>query len=330
MSISPFSGNVGIGTIGPAAKLTVFGATNSSTSEPFGDWQNNGQLFVETIVGGSTRRLGIGYDTVNDVAVLQAVHPGTAAKTIALNPSNGNVAIGKLSASQKLDVNGNINSDGLIMQSGSAIVPIGTIIPYAGGTVPSGWLLCDGTNNYSRSTYTQLWYVLRGGDTTSPLNTGTNIYTRAGTFTLINLNGDGSLTFGVPDFRGRALIGGGAGQGVGSDIFAARLSQRTVGDLIGYETHTLTEAQMPTHNHGGTTTGSGEHGHGWSGNDEWLYWAGAGNGSRALSNIAGSNNSAWWKFNFGGHSHTISSNGLGQAHNNMQPSVAVLYIIRAK
>lgn len=90
----------------------------------------------------------------------------------------------------------------------------GIIAPFAGTTVPTGWLQCDGSL-ISRSTYRNLF---------------DNIGTTWGT-------GDGSTTFQLPDFQGRALIGAGTGSG---------LSARTVGTSVGAETHTQT---TPAHQH---------------------------------------------------------------------------------
>jgi len=62
----------------------------------------------------------------------------------------------------------------------------GFIVPYAGQTPPSGWLLCDGSP-VSRTTY-------------------------AGLFALIGTTygaGDGSTTFNVPDLRGSVVVGAG-------------------------------------------------------------------------------------------------------------------------
>lgn len=64
----------------------------------------------------------------------------------------------------------------------SAVIPPGTLIHYAGRTVPSGWLICNGANA-SRTDYAALFAAI-----------GT-IY---GT-------GDGSTTFGLPDLNGRFL-----------------------------------------------------------------------------------------------------------------------------
>lgn len=61
-------------------------------------------------------------------------------------------------------------------------------VPYAGSTVPTGWLECDGSA-ISRTTYADLF---------------TAISTTYGT-------GDGSTTFNLPDMRGRVVVGAGTG-----------------------------------------------------------------------------------------------------------------------
>lgn len=52
--------------------------------------------------------------------------------------------------------------------------------------------------------------------------------------------GDGRTTFGLPDLRGRSIVGEGTGAG---------LSSITWGQRSGTETHTMTVTQMPSHNH---------------------------------------------------------------------------------
>lgn len=70
-------------------------------------------------------------------------------------------------------------------------IPIGAIIDYAGTATPQGYLACDGAN-VSRTTYAKLF---------------TAIATTWGV-------GDGSTTFGLPDFRRRVAVGsGGTGTG---------------------------------------------------------------------------------------------------------------------
>lgn len=60
-----------------------------------------------------------------------------------------------------------------------------------------------------------------------------------------NYGGDGRVTFGLPDTRGRAIIGAGNG---------STLSNYFIGQKGGVENVTLTVTQMPSHNHSATTT----------------------------------------------------------------------------
>ena len=55
-----------------------------------------------------------------------------------------------------------------------------------------------------------------------------------------NFGGDGRVTFGLPDLRGRVSVHTGQGPG---------LTSRRVGDTGGSESETLTASQAPAHNH---------------------------------------------------------------------------------
>jgi len=68
-------------------------------------------------------------------------------------------------------------------------VPTGSVQPYAGASIPAGWLLCDGSA-VSRTDYAALFAA---------------IGTLYGT-------GDGSTTFNLPDFTDKTFWGGTAGQ----------------------------------------------------------------------------------------------------------------------
>lgn len=78
------------------------------------------------------------------------------------------------------------------MRSLELLAP-GIVLPYAGSTAPTGWLLCSG-QAVSRTTYAALFAV---------------IGTAFGT-------GDGSATFNVPDLRGEFVRGLDNGRGVDS------------------------------------------------------------------------------------------------------------------
>ena len=100
----------------------------------------------------------------------------------------------------------------------------GQIILFAGNFAPRDWAFCSG----------QLL----------PISQNEALYSVLG----ITYGGDGRKTFGLPDFRGRVPIGQGQGNG---------LTPRRIGQQIGVEDVTLTTAQMPTHSHSAETTISG-------------------------------------------------------------------------
>ena len=99
----------------------------------------------------------------------------------------------------------------------AAAMPIGAITAFAGGSAPTGYVMCDGAT-LSKTTYAALWNVIG--------------YT---------YGGSGS-TFLVPNLQGRVPVGR---NGV---TFA------TLGATGGEETHTLTTAEMPNHTHTGVTS----------------------------------------------------------------------------
>lgn len=74
-----------------------------------------------------------------------------------------------------------------------------------------------------------------------PISSNTALFSLYGT----TYGGDGRTTFALPDLRGRAPIHFGQGPG---------LSNYQLGERGGAETHTLTVNQMPSHNHGATTS----------------------------------------------------------------------------
>lgn len=79
--------------------------------------------------------------------------------------------------------NGRQSSDLQTILVGS-VIPAGTIAPFSGGTVPTGWMLCDGAA-INRTTYSALFATI-----------GTS-----------HGQGNGSTTFNLPDYRGQFLRG---------------------------------------------------------------------------------------------------------------------------
>lgn len=97
-------------------------------------------------------------------------------------------------------------------------LPIGTMLPFAGTTAPTGYLMCQG-QAVSRATYAALFAL---------------IGTAYGT-------GDGTTTFNLPDGRGTTLIGAGQAFSGGTTWSA--------GTLSGTERITLSVGEMPSHSH---------------------------------------------------------------------------------
>ena len=188
-------------------------------------------------------------------------------------------------------------ANALINNSGSS-VPIGTIQAYSGTTPPNGWLLCDGSA-ISRSTYSDLFSVI---DTTYGIGDGSY------TLQWIDSNNDGIMqpgeminvmsTFNLPDLRGRTIIGTDNMGGTSANVVNGA---SYLGIIGGAETHTLTVAEMPNHNHSFYAVGS----------------QGTGN-----HNDGGTSNSIGTTF------ITTSSEGGDQPHNNMQPYITLNYIIK--
>lgn len=177
----------------------------------------------------------------------------------------------------------------------------GVIKMYAGTTAPLGWLMCDGSA-VSRTVYAKLFHVI-----------GTTYG-----------EGDGSTTFNVPDLRGRTPVG--VGTGTASDATA-----HTLGQKAGTETHKLTSTQsgVPAHGHGFTQPKIPNHSHsmgnifsnGSGSSDAYTMSSGKALRTRATATDGGGGSTT------GGAVQQNTAADASQAHPNMQPYLAVNYII---
>ena len=160
------------------------------------------------------------------------------------------------------------NSDAFI-QNKPTFVPTGTVSAFAGSAAPTGYVLCDGTE-YDQTAQAALFAVIG-----STYNTG----------------GETANHFRVPDLRGRVVAGMGGSLLSGTDAVA---------DTGGAATHTLTEAEMPSHDHSYDVAqvGTGV----------------AGGGSQYCFGVTGA---------------TTGLKGSDQAHNNVQPTMILNYIIKS-
>ncbi len=175
--------------------------------------------------------------------------------------------------------------------------PSGVVQQYIGTTAPSGWLLLQGGSIGDASSSA----TIRANSDTEALftllwNSISDTYAAVSSGRGASAAADFAAhkTITLPDLRGRTVIGSGTGSG---------LTSRTHGATGGAETHTLSIGEIPSHQH--------------SLNTSYPFTAG---GSSALLPYANSatvyNQSA------------SGAQGGGGAHNNMQPFLALNYIIK--
>lgn len=241
-----------------------------------------------------------------------------------------------------------------------ALNPIGVVSPFAGAAAPDGWLICNGAA-VSRDTYEDLFDVIGttygagDGATTfnlpdlrsrSPIGVGTGTYSFTFASTDVNTANDQITIAANPELvtgrkiqltttgalpTGLALatdyyvivvdsthiklasslanaVAGTAiditGAGSGTNTATGTLSARALGDHGGEESHANTIAEMPSHDH-----------------DIYAQIAGSGQTRTAGTRYVNSN------FNTQDSNDTTSTGASGK-HNNMQPFLALNYIIK--
>lgn len=121
-------------------------------------------------------------------------------------------------------------------------------------------------------------------------------------------DGDGTTTFNLPDLRGRVPMGTGQG---------ASLTNRSLGEEVGEEEHILVTSEMPSHVHTVSDTINKS----------------ASSASNPGAKLGTTSSSPSMYAVNDGTGHTIwqrnsNSTGSGDAHNNVQPSLGINFIIK--
>jgi microcystin-dependent protein len=135
-----------------------------------------------------------------------------------------------------------------------------------------------------------------------PIAQNTALFALLGTF----YGGDGRSTFALPDLRGSVPMNQGQGPG---------LSERTIGEMGGADTVTLSAAEMPLHTHAALTNGIGPT----TANPAEAVWTAVG---RSASPPYGPATNLQTM-----SPQALSVSGSGMPHNNRQPYLVVNFII---
>lgn len=200
---------------------------------------------------------------------------------------------------------------------------IGSIVPFTGSALPNGYLLCDGSA-VSRTTYTELFSVI-----------GTEFG-----------SGDGSTTFNIPNLTGRLAIG--------------QSNEHLFASSGGEETHALTTDEITSHLHSVPAHGHSndivfktpELAHSITAQPSFTYtrakntattgvrqtgssYTGRENASMSrTTNVAISDHPATDCTMSGGvtdcPAFETETTGSGDAHNNMMPYIALVFLIQAE
>ena len=185
----------------------IFSASAASgiTSSDISSWNNKSTFSgdyddltnkptIPTATSDLTNDSGFIDSSYHDSSKQDALVSGTNIKTI-----NGNSILG----------------NGDISLAGGETLKVGTILPFSGGTLPTGYLFCDGSA-VSRTTYAGLFDVI-----------GTTFGA-----------GDGSTTFNLPNLKGKVPVG----------LDSNDTDFDTLGETGGEKKHTLTQSELPNYN----------------------------------------------------------------------------------
>jgi microcystin-dependent protein len=199
---------------------------------------------------------------------------------------------------------------------GGTTIPTAAVMPMYATGIMSGWVRANGrtigsatsgaterANADCQALFEHLWSV------------DTNLAVSGGRGANNTADWTANKTIALPSARGRDLRGltdmGNSDTGAlvgGTFIFG---NGTTLGSYGGTSVHTLLEAEMPAHDHGGVT--------------------GSTNTNTKSSNFgaqSGGTNNIWQDTTTTAHTHTIASDGGGGAHNNLPPFLLMSIYIK--
>jgi hypothetical protein len=209
-------------------------------------------------------------------------------------------------------------SPGLVQAGGYNVLPAGTVLPYAGGTAPAGFVFCDGAE-ISKTTYPQLYAAIADAyaTQTNPTTGALWLAPSASNFRVPDYRGSFLRGVGTANLKDATTLGGYQGEKTktpaSSFTTAAQTVTGTVGGTDGGHSHTggFVPLQLSGSNSGNTNSAS------------------AGSGSGGTTNFVATIGSA---SSTHGHGHSLtspSSTVNGGGDNETRPlNKGVNYIIK--
>jgi microcystin-dependent protein len=202
-----------------------------------------------------------------------------------------------LNVNGTVTINSNVELNGNILVKSNPLLPVGTIVQYAGTSAPGGWLLCQG-QSVSRTEYPELFAVIG-----SAYGSG------------------GSSSFSLPDLRGRVAMG-------------PNSPNYNLAQTGGSVAQTLTTSHLPAHSHTASSASSGSHKHTYA--DAYFAENVGGLNIYGTSAGVDNDNDYIYRPNpetdeSGLHSHAITVNdstGGGSSFSILPPFLVVNYLIR--
>jgi len=185
---------------------------------------------------------------------------------------------------------------GLTGGGGSVLdMPLGTVLPIATESIPEGWMLCDG-REISIEEYQGLYDLI--GTT---YGAGDSAFWAQVFYP--------ATTFNIPDLRGRTIIG--ADDMGGESANTIQGLPNVLGKFGGEQNHVLTADEIPSQE----LMGSGQ----------VLGGQGPASCCTGSGYVDASDGGVYWNL----LPFVVNSNGGDQPHNNMQPYLALNYMIKA-
>ena len=175
-------------------------------------------------------------------------------------------------------------------------MPIGTVLPFATESVPEGWMLCDG-REVAIEEYQELYNLI--GTT---YGAGDSAFWAQVFYP--------ATTFNIPDLRGRTIIG--ADDMGGESANTIQGLPNVLGKFGGEQNHVLTADEIPSQE----LMGSGQ----------VLGGQGPASCCTGSGYVDASDGGVYWNL----LPFVVNSNGGDQPHNNMQPYLALNYIMKVQ